>query len=949
MKAIITIISVIIALHAHAQFFRKQFDKADLQLQDDLTGVIITNNGSIYDEGYTNNFEKNATADLTDGAGALMKAYLNMYRATKDKFYLYKFIVQSKNVQDRRDDEVGVNADIDQVNGTVYSGKTITTFRPNKPTWSSVPTANIGAPWLQTIYNEGKITYPMADFIYLVKVEEPSLKMELLPTMPYTDGSNQLNLTDFEDYADWLYNRIKASIEYYDTASNIPNVAAVTPWVPNEGGYMIHNTTTTLHDWNQQGALAKTMVVLYEMIVQSGDFSQDATYYLDKVRIIAEPFKDELDVNVVNDHYAWDYRESVDYPEDISHASLEVEFAYLCHKFGVLDQSFNELFDALDIDRLIRSLTESAYQSPLNVNNAVDGSNKIYDDENAGPNEMLMEVGAWCFLSQTTTVHGGTDYIGTDIYNIAAEIYWDQYIKYWDIQSATSIGAVELLSLSYLTLYEQLFNPVAANRFPGVNSAWVGAAAGDFDDDGVEEMITVRNDDGRFQLLQYAEGLQRVDANDNNIYEHNMETVDDFLFSETIHNWVDVAAGDFNNDGVDEFVAVRQQDGDFFIHDYDGTNFNLLASTSNNNANLGWAGIAAGDFDPNSPGDEFAAIRNSDGRLYLYRFDGTNIQLVANTTISLSTLEWAGLTAGDFDGNGTVEMAAIRNSDGDLKIYEYNGTVIQQTLTNNTPSSSSVWTDITAGDFDADGLDEIIAYRKISDGSFFLYKWDNGAIVGKGSETFTGGQDIQALGAGALIPDSKLEQLFMLRNVDGDMLMYSLEGVCPGLNLCDDDLNLIADQHDYHVPNILQIGGQTKVEADWEVDFTAGNAILMKPGFEAEYQSTVLAQIDATGALACGADPIIKLLPFAPEKPQKAIVTNIIKVYPNPNNGQFTLNVTGAEAYVVEVYDVMGKQVWNEQVQGTQQTIDLTQQPNGIYLVKVVVGDEALVQRIVKQ
>jgi hypothetical protein len=67
-----------------------------------------------------------------------------------------------------------------------------------------------------------------------------------------------------------------------------------------------------------------------------------------------------------------------------------------------------------------------------------------------------------------------------------------------------------------------------------------------------------------------------------------------------------------------------------------------------------------------------------------------------------------------------------------------------------------------------------------------------------------------------------------------------------------------------------------------------------------------------------------------------------VKVYPNPNNGIFTLSLSHAElvsaSQTIEIYNVLGEQVYFEilkQVQGDY-TVNLSNQPNGVYLYRVL-------------
>jgi len=71
-----------------------------------------------------------------------------------------------------------------------------------------------------------------------------------------------------------------------------------------------------------------------------------------------------------------------------------------------------------------------------------------------------------------------------------------------------------------------------------------------------------------------------------------------------------------------------------------------------------------------------------------------------------------------------------------------------------------------------------------------------------------------------------------------------------------------------------------------------------------------------------------------------------VAVYPNPNNGTFTLSVSNINAACnVEIYNILGEKVYDatlNQVQGDN-TIDINSQSNGIYLYRVLKQDGGLI------
>ena len=81
----------------------------------------------------------------------------------------------------------------------------------------------------------------------------------------------------------------------------------------------------------------------------------------------------------------------------------------------------------------------------------------------------------------------------------------------------------------------------------------------------------------------------------------------------------------------------------------------------------------------------------------------------------------------------------------------------------------------------------------------------------------------------------------------------------------------------------------------------------------------------------------------------------VIEVYPNPNNGEFTLEVEMQDQVelAVGLYDMVGKQVWLDQDLGQTSSLrkqyDLTQLPDGVYFVRIYADDQMTVQKLIKQ
>ena len=73
-------------------------------------------------------------------------------------------------------------------------------------------------------------------------------------------------------------------------------------------------------------------------------------------------------------------------------------------------------------------------------------------------------------------------------------------------------------------------------------------------------------------------------------------------------------------------------------------------------------------------------------------------------------------------------------------------------------------------------------------------------------------------------------------------------------------------------------------------------------------------------------------------------------VYPNPGQDRFTIDFSQMEsASMVEVFDMFGKLVWTEHVEGGNMEVTLSDAPKGTYFVKVYADDRVYHSKWIKQ
>lgn len=75
-----------------------------------------------------------------------------------------------------------------------------------------------------------------------------------------------------------------------------------------------------------------------------------------------------------------------------------------------------------------------------------------------------------------------------------------------------------------------------------------------------------------------------------------------------------------------------------------------------------------------------------------------------------------------------------------------------------------------------------------------------------------------------------------------------------------------------------------------------------------------------------------------------------IKIYPNPTKGKITVSISGLEKEParVLVFSPQGKLIADKEFTGPENTVDLSAQPAGMYLMKIVIGELSTNWKIVK-
>lgn len=86
------------------------------------------------------------------------------------------------------------------------------------------------------------------------------------------------------------------------------------------------------------------------------------------------------------------------------------------------------------------------------------------------------------------------------------------------------------------------------------------------------------------------------------------------------------------------------------------------------------------------------------------------------------------------------------------------------------------------------------------------------------------------------------------------------------------------------------------------------------------------------------------------QKLENSILANDVIIYPNPNAGSFAIELENtSKNSLIVISDLVGKVIFSKTIIDNTLQIDISNQPKGIYLVKVINGNNVTTQKIVYQ
>jgi len=151
-------------------------------------------------------------------------------------------------------------------------------------------------------------------------------------------------------------------------------------------------------------------------------------------------------------------------------------------------------------------------------------------------------------------------------------------------------------------------------------------------------------------------------------------------------------------------------------------------------------------------------------------------------------------------------------------------------------------------------------------------------------------------------------------------------------------------------------GNAVEFQTGSSVNLIAGNTIQLLPGTTIQEGANVHAYITTDGLYCDIVQPSIAITDLVNLKKadisnqtkgdEKPIGQQCITVFPNPNNGKFTIKIDGAEkATHIVIYNLLGAIV-HQDIINSEKTIEIANVQRGIYFLKTLNTNELLFQKI---
>jgi hypothetical protein len=216
--------------------------------------------------------------------------------------------------------------------------------------------------------------------------------------------------------------------------------------------------------------------------------------------------------------------------------------------------------------------------------------------------------------------------------------------------------------------------------------------------------------------------------------------------------WESVTVRDFTGDGRLDIAARNAHNGNWRLLESEGVRFSDPQRFGSWSTSVAWQHIVAGDFDGNGSAD-LAARDPASGEWWVSR--STDIGFVT-TRFAARSAPWSECFVGDFNADGRSDLAGRNPLTGRWRVFTSEGDRFAAGRVFGTWTPDVAWADATIGDVDGDGRSDLLG-RNPTTGEWFVSRSTGTAFTTSAFGGFANPQNWGSFVAGDFTFDGKTD------------------------------------------------------------------------------------------------------------------------------------------------------------------------------------------------